>query len=282
MAVRVEGGAAYFDIVSNGGVQELFAVWESAPDSPRALDITKDTSNLIDGNVHCLIHDIPFRDSHYLTVDSQGNVVERFERTDAVGFSIALCDGSAGNPRGTVMYDNDNTAGGQLGWMGLDYGYNLTASNSVPSGRSDLDVMGAYQDVSGNYGGGILLADTDTNTNSRSAIYELRDVTSSPSYREISIVSSNTRRYGDLAIARSGAFGGLIYVSETLTDTIQQVAPNGTHVEWASGFSGIDAIAISDDGQFLYAIDDGGIWLIEALRGQSVNQNSSALSLIHI
>ena len=99
---------------------------------------------------------------------------------------------------------------------------------SVPAGRIDTDVWGMQRDVTGLYGGGILLADTDDN-DQRSAIYELRDVMTGGAYRTIASVNWNTRRYGDLAIAAAGDFGGVVYITETLSNQIQQVAPDGTH-----------------------------------------------------
>lgn len=59
-----------------------------------------------------------------------------------------------------------------------------------------------------------------------------------------------------------GVFGGMIYVTERLTDEIQTVDPNGLHSTWASGFVGIDSLSISPDGDSMYVSDLNGVWLI--------------------
>ncbi|MEL6797674.1 MAG: hypothetical protein AAFO89_12740 [Planctomycetota bacterium] len=53
-----------------------------------------------------------------------------------------------------------------------------------------------------------------------------------------------------------------MYVTETLSNEIQQVTPDGTHTTWATGFTGIDSLSISPDGESMYVADLNGVWLI--------------------
>ena len=102
--------------------------------------------------------------------------------------------------------------------------------------------------MTGLYGGGILLADSEDGLD-LSGILELRP---DQTYRLIgSMVSTNQRYYGDLAIADQGLFGGVLYITETVHNEIQQIDPNGTHSTWATGFVDIDALSISPDGNFI-------------------------------
>lgn len=71
-----------------------------------------------------------------------------------------------------MLLDRNLTNGTTLARMDTDYQVTVVAQNSVPPGRTDTDVWGMQRDVTGLYGGGILLADTDDND--QRAIYELR------------------------------------------------------------------------------------------------------------
>jgi hypothetical protein len=208
----------------------------------------------------------PGRETLYITISPGGWVTQRWQEgatNNRVNYYFDFSDGSAGNPVGAVLLDANMSSGTTLARMDTNYLVTTVTQNSLPAGRTDTDVQSLTRDVTGLYGGGILIADTDDD-DQRSAIYELRDVLTGGTYRQISNVNWNTRRYGDLAIAAVGDFGGVIYITETLSNQIQQVAPDGTHTTWASGFTGLDALAISDDGQSMYAADQSGIWLIRA------------------
>ncbi|MEQ9096547.1 MAG: hypothetical protein RIE32_09815 [Phycisphaerales bacterium] len=207
--------------------------------------------------------------TRFVTIDRDGTVRERWlegASSDQTAYNFTITNGQAGNPVGAVLLDADATNGTKLARMDTGYAVSVVDPDSVPASRSDTDVVGMQVDLSGRYGGGVLLADTD-NTDSRTAIYELRDVDGGGSYRAIyGPVSWSLRRYGDLALATDGLLagpsGGLLYVTETLTDEVQTVEPDGTHTTWATGFTDIDALSISPDGQSMYVSDNFGVWLI--------------------
>ncbi|MDX2147037.1 MAG: hypothetical protein SFZ23_05895 [Planctomycetota bacterium] len=146
--------------------------------------------------------------------------------------------------------------------MNQQFVVTITNQDSDPPARTDTDVQGFRRDLTGLYGGGVLIADTD-DTDQLSAIYELVSIEAGGTYRAIyGPVSWSTKRYGDLDIAVAGDFGGVIYVTETLTDQIQRVTPDGIHTTWATGFNGIDSLSISPDGNSMYVSDLNGVWLI--------------------
>ena len=205
----------------------------------------------------------------YVTGDAKGVFSERWRlgnSNENRAYDFSFTDGSAGNPIGIVLLDADADDGTSLAVMGSDYAPVQVQNDSVPPGRSDTDVVGFALDVTGLYGGGLLLADTDANSDELTAIYELRDTASGGVYRAIAgPVDSDSRQYGDLGIVAAGPFGGVIYVTETLTDEIQQVSPDGMHTTWATGFVGVDSLSITPDGGSMYVADTNGVWLIRPL-----------------
>ena len=265
VTATVANGIANFRLITPSGVLSTIAVWNQAPSEAIVQRVRFDADGLIDGLIHASVTDDPRRNTHYLTITVQGGITQRWERAGDVEYDFAFSVGEAGNPVGAILYDYQRGGGTELAWMDDFFGVNVVSENSNPPGRTDTDIRGFQLDVTGSHGGGMLLADTDFNTDAKSAIYELRNVLAGGTYRAIyGPVSSNIKRYGDLAIADSGDFGGVIYVTETLTDEIQQVAPDGSHTTWATGFTGIDSLSISPDGSSMYVGDLGGVWLIRA------------------
>lgn len=266
VSATVANDIATFRLISPAGVISNLGTF-STSDLVGALSLHFDHDSIIEPIIHATLYRFAVgRETVYLTIAPGGVVTQRWlvgATNNHLMYNFDFSDGSAGNPVGAVLLDRNLTNGTTLAWMDTDYQVTLVAQNSVPAGRIDTDVWGMQRDVTGLYGGGILLADTDDN-DQRSAIYELRDVMTGGAYRTIASVNWNTRRYGDLAIAAAGDFGGVVYITETLSNQIQQVAPDGTHTTWASGFSGLDALAISHDGMSMYAADLSGIWLIRA------------------
>lgn len=239
----------------------------------RVLRIRSDDDGEVDGLIHCTLHVLPGgpRATLYLTIaPATGTVVERFlhQDDDDVTFDFELTTGEHGLPRGAVMLDRWGLPT-ELGYFEVPaYAPIVADDDSLPPGRTDTDVVGMQRDRSGAYGGGVLIADTDDNHDLVSCIYELRDVVQGGAYRTISQVSVAEHQYGDLGIAGAGPLGGVVYVTDTLADEIQQVSPAGVHTTWASGFSGVDSLAISGDGASMYVADQDGIWLIREAGGQ--------------
>ncbi|MBX3323288.1 MAG: hypothetical protein KF757_09890 [Phycisphaeraceae bacterium] len=266
VSATVANNIATFRLISPSGVISNLGTFTTS-NLFNALSIHFDHDNIIAPLIHATLYRFsPGRDTLYLTIAPGGQVTQRWilgASNNQLMYNFALTDGSAGNPVGAVLLDRNASNGTVLARMDTDYQVTVVAQNSVPSGRVDTDVWGMQRDVTGLYGGGVLIADSDDN-DQRSAIYEMRNVMTGGTYRQISNVHWNTLRYGDLAIVAGGDFGGVIYITDTLSNQIQQVATDGTHTMWASGFTGLDALAISHDGMSMYAADASGIWLIRA------------------
>jgi hypothetical protein len=189
-----------------------------------------------------------------------------FETTVGNGyaFDFVFTTGIDGFPDGAVV--SNEILPSLLGSISPGSQLTIFGGPPLPDGRTDLDIRGWHPDPTGKYGGGILIADTDPNNDNITAIYELEEAgLLGGVYRVIgSEVPTGTLSYGDLAIAATGDFGGVIYVTETLTDEIQQVAPDGTHTTWATGFNGIDSLSITPDGSTMYVGDLNGVWIVRA------------------
>ena len=205
--------------------------------------------------------------TRYVTISTSGQVTELFTRVttgQSIGFDFEFGGGVAGNPSSAVLYDRFGPPT-ELAVLTDQLTLNIILPDSVPTGRTDIDIMGFSRDVTGSYGGGILIAESSLMFEQRSAIYELRDATAGGTYRPISDVPVSTRRYRDLDIAAAGSFGGVAYVTEVLTDEVQQVAPDGSHSTWATGFVGIGSLSISPDGESMYVADQNGVWLVRPI-----------------
>ena len=201
----------------------------------------------------------------YVTIDSDASVSTRWEiggSGDQRAYDFVLvADAGDGQP-GAILLDGDGSNGTSLALMSDEFVVTVVDADSNPTGRTDTDVWGFQVDRTGLYGGGVLLTDSDTDDNV-TALYELFDVDALDPYRLIGVTSTTSQRfYGDLDIADSGPFGGVVYVTEQISDQIQQVAPDGTHTTWATGFVGIDSLSISPDGESMYVADLNGVWLI--------------------
>lgn len=263
VGATVNNGVMTVRLIRPNGIITTLGVWNQAPLNATVLRVRLDDGDVIDGQIHITVYDDTNVDTYYLTVSESGVVSERWQRADNVGFDFVFSTGLAGNPLGVVLSDTQFASGTQLAWMNTSFGVQVQNLDSLPIDRTDLDVRGFQQDVTGLYGGGILLADSDGNNDDITVIYELRDVLSGGTYRAIgSTVSTTVRSYGDLAIAAGGDFGGVVYVTDRVTDEIQQVAPDGTHTTWATGFDTIDSLSISPDGSEMYVGDINGVWII--------------------
>jgi len=258
------GGIIQFRLISPAGAMESLGAWVSPLKNPQVLGINHDQEFAIDGLIHVTINERVSPDStYYITLDHAGGVVVRWSQG---GDSVyrGLFVGGLGQSASVVLLDADQDGGTRLASMNSEYLFEIISQNSVPEGRSDTDVHGLAFDRTGIYGGGILLADSDDNDRI-SVIYELTEIENGGSYRAIGEpVSYGMRRYADIDIADSGELGGFAYVAERISDEIQRVLPDGSHVTWASKFSGIESLAVSSDGERMYVSDSEGVWLIRS------------------
>ncbi len=259
----VTNGVATIRLVDPSGLISPVGVWTNAPQNAGIATVRLDAGIVIDGLIHFTVSDTSTSDAHYLTMDAAGLPLEQWERTNAESYRFEFTDGTSGQPTGAVLIDANATNGTFLTTMDTAFNTQVVSTNSVPQGRTDTDIAGMRRDSTGLYGGGLLLADDDVNTDGLAAIYELREATSGGVYRAIfGPISTTIKQYADLDIAAAGSLGGVIFVTEKITDEIQQVAPDGTHSTWATGFVGIGALSISPDGESMYVADLNGVWLI--------------------
>ncbi len=266
ITASVSSGVLTLRLISSTGTVNAIGVAAGLPPLASVVRTRLDAASVIDGNIHVSINSATgvSSGSLYYVFRPDQTSVQAFSvgsSANAVVYNFDFADSNA--PFSAVLLDTDLGGGTRLSTLDSSFGITDVNGNSFPTGRSDTDAQGFKRDLSGLYGGGFLIADTDTNNDALTAIYELNDVSSGGTYRLIgSTVPVGVRRYGDLGIAASGSFGGVIYITERLTDEIQQVAPDGTHTTWATGFVGIDSLSISPDGESMYVADLNGVWLI--------------------
>ncbi len=225
--------------------------------------IRHDNLGIIDGNVHMtVVNDTAEGVTRYYTVSSGGEVNLRWSEggrpSNVFAFDFDFVS-DFGGLTGAKLLDGCSTGGTALAQMDTSYTFVVEQTNSVPAGRNDTDVRGMQRDLTGAYGGGILLADSEDEYE-LTTLWELRP---DNTYRIIgSAVPWTERFYTDLAVVAAGVHSGVVYVNESVSDSIQQVDPNGVHTPWATGFINIDSLSISPDGQSMYVSDATGIYLI--------------------
>ncbi len=144
--------------------------------------------------------------------------------------------------------------------MSADFAFTLEGCNPLPEGRTDLDLTGIEQDVGGAYGGRIIAADEDANSDDICAAYQLTE-----QFEWLPItdeVPTSVRSYRDLAVSSGGAFGNLAYVTERVTETVQSISPLGKHTVFATGFTEVLSVTITEDGDVMYVSDSTGVYRI--------------------
>jgi hypothetical protein len=272
LTASAQSGIVVVRLIEPSGVIRALATFSESGPGLTVVRLRHDSNSAFDGLVHASLATIPQppgpqSSAVLVTIQPDGHVMERYRSANPGEGEIYDFDfgiGVNGTDPGLSLLDTNLGNGTRLAILDESYTLNATSANSVPSGRTDTDTQGLRRDSTGRYGGGLLLADTD-DSDLVSAVYGLTNVEDGGVYREISSpVPWTGRRYGDLDIVEGGVFGGVAYVTETITNEIQTVEPNGVHTTWATGFVGIDSLAISPDGNSMYVGDLNGIWLIRA------------------
>ena len=155
------------------------------------------------------------------------------------------------------------------------------SSDLLPPGRTDMDVGGMEFDHGGAFGNLLYLADSDGNCDEVAAIYQLM-----PNYTWATFVGefdTDVISLVDLAISNGGALGKAMYVNtydKSTTPTSYEVRrydPNGNYEVFASGFSQLRKLSVSDDGSTLYVADLNQLY---AIRGKdTLSGNPASISL---
>jgi len=182
--------------------------------------------------------------------------------SNSLAFIFDFTTGDHGYLEGAYLFDADGTHGSSLWHMDTAFQGTTLAQDTFPPGRTDVDLLGVALDTTGVYSFYITVADCDRNTDNICAIYQLLpDLSWVPLTTP---VTTQTRCYQDLAISPGGSFDQLIYVTDSVTDTVMSVDPNGVHNSFASGFADVLSVTISEDGEHMFVSDTNGIYRIRA------------------
>lgn len=267
ITASANNGVATFRLVRPDGVISVLATFYD-PRLSSVIRVRHDSAGIIDGALHATLllqEGGPEVVTAYVTIDAYGHVVEHWrsgDEFDQLWYDFAFTTGAAGWPAGVLLLDVDGTGGTKLASMDPSFAVTVVDTDSIPPDRTDTDVRGLQRDLTGLYGGGVLLADSDLNTDHITALYELRHPDTG-GYRLIGEeVSTDERFYNDLAVSPGGDLGSTVYVTETLTGEVQQVDPDGNHTSWATGFVGVCSLSIAPDGNSMYVSDWNGVHLI--------------------
>lgn len=226
--------------------------------------IRLDERNLIDGQIQVIvIRETNHVRSRYLTLDEDGRSTVWWTTGDDLNYDFTLAAGPPHDPYAAVLYDGDAGGGSRLSTMDRDFALTTRRSNSVPPGRTDLDVNGMQADVTGLYGGGVLLADCDINTDDWSGVYHLSSPETGGTYMLLgNLLRTSQRCLTDLDITDQGTFGNILYVTEARSNEVKTIDPSGTYETWAGGFNGPSSLSLARDGESMYVADIFGVWLI--------------------
>jgi len=169
-------------------------------------------------------------------------------------------DGTNGYIPGMYLYDTYAVNGTSV-WH-LDPNLNRTRlkTNCVPPGRSDLDVRGLEFDSTGVFGYGLIMADSDPDSDNKTAVYNLfPDLT----WSEITTpIPTQQIFFGDMCISPGGAFGQIIYVTDKVGNKIMTVDEFGNYTDFAIGFDGIGSVSAGVNGDNLFVSDGKGVYRI--------------------
>lgn len=203
--------------------------------------------------------------SDFVHISSTG-VITKIERLGGAGNAVSFLafdftSGQNGYTPGAYLMDGHVRNGTSLYHMDVDFNFQILSQDHLPDGRSDLDIYSWEFDRTGLYNNYLTAIDSD-DTDHKALIYQLLP---DLSWEEMSdVVTTTYPYYRDSSFSSGGAFGQMLYVTNQTTEEIQSVDPNGVHEVFASGFSMIESITISDDGEFMYVSDENGIYRIRA------------------
>lgn len=262
LSLTQTGAVATVRLVEAGGGIRTVAAF-AVPSGFFAYTVLHDATPIFGGELHAsFIRPPPNRQTRYFTIDPSGQATYRLAINNDITATIAFSLGD-GEPVGSVLLDDASPTA--LGYVDTNYDFHLVSNNSVPPGRSDLDIIDSQWDATGHFGGGLLLADSDCNSDDRSGIYRLYNIAAGGSYELIGdLQTCATRRLRGLAISDSPVFGLDVYVTDGLADAIWRVDNTGQYHSFATDFVDPAALEISPDGLSMYVHDATGVWLIRA------------------
>lgn len=180
---------------------------------------------------------------------------------DELGFSFSFTDDSVGYMAGAYFEDGDYADGTSLWHMDTSYVGTQLYQNLVPPGRTDLDIRAMDFDPTGLYGNYLTMVDSDDDDN-KSVIYQLLP---NLTWQTLAGPVTLTQKfYHDMSFSTEGTFGQMLYVTERVSESVMTVDPDGVHTVFASGFSNVLSVSVSDDGEHMFVSDENGIYRIRA------------------
>ena len=189
-------------------------------------------------------------------------VASKGNDSNGLAFNFDFTTGEFGYEAGAYLEDAHLLGGTSLYHMDSNFSLAQLSEDLLPEGRTDMDVKAIEFDPTGEYGNYLTMADYDENNDHLNGIYQL-----DPNLEWIELIEpvhTSTMAYRDMCFSDGGAFGQTLYVTDRVSETIMSVEPNGIHTVFASGFSGIEAVTVSQDSMHMFVSDTSGVYRIRA------------------
>ncbi len=270
IAASVNDGILTVLRISQDSVEVLGTMAGFPPDTS-VFDVEFDTTAIFDNHLFLAVVHVPPGCGNDIYTEFfrvlPGGSIEQCglrlgDASDALTFILAFSSGAGGYAPGAYMEDAVGCGGTSLWQMNGDCDAVRLAQHLVPPGRSDIDVSGMEFDTTGVYGSRLTIADCDPNNDNQTVIYQLLpDLTWSALTTP---VTTQERCYADLTISPGGVFGQSIYVTDRVSATVMTVDADGIHDVFASGFVGVKAVTVDDDGSSLFVSDADGVYRIRS------------------
>jgi len=180
--------------------------------------------------------------------------------SDELNFIFDITDGASGYLPGMYLEDGEASDGTSLWHLDPSLNRLKLAQHCIPPGRTDLDIRGMEFDLTGVYGYGLIMADSDLNHDNKTVVYHLfPDLT----WAEITNpVSTQQIYFRDMCISPGGAFGQIIYVTDRVGNKMMNVDASGNYTDFAVGFDEIESVTVGVNGDNLYVSDEDGVYRI--------------------
>jgi len=288
------GNGAVGASISNGiltvrrfsfGSIDLLAV-RNMSEFASVLDVRFDTSGLFGNKLFVSVFNAEYQGpggvptTEFVIVEPDGSTTVLGpigSESNGLAMYVDFIAGAAGFGPGAYLFDLHGDAAGSSVWRlnppPPDGDFEILAQNSLPPGRTDLDIRGLEFDRVGAFGGLLYLADADANGSKDGLIYT---VNASLAWTPFNAVqSTDIRYYRDLALGGGGPLGNRLFVAESRSDVVEAFEPDGSSTVFASGFQfsaqydhepgGAASISLDEAGEALYIADDGGVYRIRPL-----------------
>ena len=199
------------------------------------------------------------------TVSPEGSMTDRVSfgsSVDGMSGELEISFGTVGYEQGIYFYDCYHPQGQPM--LHMDEGFSLTTiiPDAMPPDRGDIDGCDMKMDPLGAFGLYLTLTDSDLNDDYLSAIYQ---ITPAMEWRELVPPAGTSERvFRGFAFGVLGAFGHSLYVADDGAKRVWTVSPEGNLTEFASGFSSIYHMTMSEDGMHLWMANDSTLYHVRS------------------